>query len=226
MNLSKQLVNVIGSVLALGIVAAGVFLIAMPLAAQASTTALDVALVSQTNVGYETQIASLRDREDELPGIEATVAELQRQIPAEPRLDDVFEVVATAAESAGVGVRTATIGDIASWSPREALTRDSLTIGDGSAATGETTTDDSAATGTDATGADPASDPAAAPAGPQQQIGFTVTLDAPSPAQAQRFLDALAAGGRLIGIVHSSLVPNPTSYDLTVNALAFVRAEN
>ena len=38
MNVSKQFVTLIGAVLAVGILAAGVFLIALPLAGQASAT--------------------------------------------------------------------------------------------------------------------------------------------------------------------------------------------
>lgn len=231
MNISKQFVTLIGAVLAVGILAAGVFLIALPLAGQASATTTDADMVAQTNLGYETQIAGLRESEADLAEIEASVAELQREIPAEPRLDDIFEIVATAANTAGVSIVTASIGDTTAWTPRAALTSDSLVftdgasdssdpaVTDGATETGDATTDETTTDGSVTDGATP-------PTEPKVQIGFTVTLISPSPAQAQLFIDALGDGNRLVSIVHSTLSPNTTAYDLTVNATAFVRTEN
>ena len=231
MNISKQFVTLIGAVLAVGILAAGVFLIALPLAGQASATTTDADMVAQTNLGYETQIAGLRESEADLAEIEASVAELQREIPAEPRLDDIFEIVATAANTAGVSIVTASIGDTTAWTPRAALTSDSLVftdgasdssdpaVTDGATETGDATADETATDGSTTDGATP-------PTEPKVQIGFTVTLISPSPAQAQLFIDALGDGNRLVSIVHSTLSPNTTAYDLTVNATAFVRTEN
>ncbi|WP_100812893.1 hypothetical protein [Microbacterium lacus] len=231
MNISKQFVTLIGAVLAVGILAAGVFLIALPLAGQASATTTDADMVAQTNLGYETQIAGLRESEADLAEIEASVAELQREIPAEPHLDDIFEIVATAANTAGVSIVTASIGDTTAWTPRAALTSDSLVftdgasdssdpaVTDGATETGDATTDETPTDGSVTDGATP-------PTEPKVQIGFTVTLISPSPAQAQLFIDALGDGNRLVSIVHSTLSPNTTAYDLTVNATAFVRTEN
>lgn len=236
MNVSKQFVTLIGAVLAVGILAAGVFLIALPLAGQASATTTDADMVAQTNLGYETQIAGLRESEADLAEIEASVAELQREIPAEPRLDDIFEIVATAANTAGVSIVTASIGDTTAWTPRAALTSDSLVftdgasdssdpaVTDGATETGDATADETATDGSTTDGS--VTDGATAPTEPKVQIGFTVTLISPSPAQAQLFIDALGDGNRLVSIVHSTLSPNTTAYDLTVNATAFVRTEN
>jgi hypothetical protein len=233
MNISKQFVNLIGAVLAVGILAAGVLLIAVPLAGQAAATTTDADMVAQTNLGYEAQIAGLRDSEADLAEIEASVAELQREIPAEPRLDDIFEIVATAANTAGVSIVTASIGDSTAWTPRAALTSDSLVFTDGSSDSSDPAVTDGVTETpvdgavTDETATDgAASDNATAPTEPKVQIGFTVTLIAPSPAQAQLFIDALGDGNRLVAIVHSTLSPNTTAYDLTVNATAFVRTEN
>ncbi|WP_458041945.1 MULTISPECIES: hypothetical protein [Bacteria] len=227
MNIPKQFMNLIGGILVLAVLAAGVLLLALPLFGQSSATATDADLVVQTNATYETQIASLREREADMDEIEDTVAELRREIPADPRLDDVFEVVAAAAQTAGVSIRTVTVGDTSAWAPRPALTSASvLTSAEApageSAPIPEATTDGTLPA--DATEAEPTD---AAPVDdPQTQVAFTITLTAPSPAQAERFIDALGEGTRLIGIVHSSLTSSTDTYDLTVNALAFVRTEN
>ena len=232
MNLPKQFLNLIGGIAVLAVVTAGVLLLALPLFSQSTATANDAVLVAQSNTAYETQIVSLREREADMDEIEDRVAELRRQIPAEPLLDDVFEVVATAAQTAGVGVLTLTVGDTSAWTPRAALTPESLLTSDEAPVaetapvTPEGTTD--GAVPADGTGdaTDTATTDTAAIADPQTQVAFTITVTAPSPAQAERFIDALGEGARLIGIVHSALTSGTDSYDLTVNALAFVRTEN
>ena len=233
MNIPKQFLNLIGAIVVLAVVTAGVLLLALPLFTQSSTTATDADLVAQTNAGYEAQIASLREREADMDDIEDTVAELRQQIPAEPLLDDVFEVVATAADTAGVSIQTVTVGETSAWAPRAPLTPDAVLSTDAAPAadaapvTPEVTTDATLpAEGTGTTTTGPTTTDAATVADPQLQVAFTVTVTAPSPAQAERFIDALGEGTRLIGIVHSALTAGTDSYDLTVNALAFVRTEN
>ncbi|WP_396641573.1 hypothetical protein [Microbacterium sp.] len=238
MNIPKQFLNLIGAIVVLAVVTAGVLLLALPLYTQSSTTATDANLVAQTNAGYEAQIASLREREADMDEIEDTVAELRREIPAEPLLDDVFEVVAAAADTAGVSIQTVTVGETSAWAPRAALTPDAVLSTDGApAAEAAPVTPDATTEGTppaegtdtmttDPTTADSTTTDAATVADPQIQVAFTVTVTAPSPAQAERFIDALGEGNRLIGIVHSALTSGADSYDLTVNALAFARTEN
>lgn len=235
MNIPKQLVNLIGGVVVLAVVAAGLLLVAVPLWTDSTRISADAQNVAQTNLGYEAQIASLRESEADLDDIQDTVGKLRRQIPGEPQLDEVFEIVARAAATSGVTIVSATAGETTAWTPREPLTAGALPADD--AAT-TSPADPSAPTDTASDAAsDPASDPAAtdpaaggteAPADPaprQAQIDFTLVLTSPSPEAAERFIDALGEGARLIGIVHADLGPNETGYDLTVNALAFVRSE-
>lgn len=232
MNIPKQFMNVIGAILVLAVLTAGVLLLALPLFGQSTATATEADLVAQTNVGYETQIVSLRERESDMDEIQQTVAELRREIPDEPMLDDVFEVIAAAATSTGVDILTITVGETTAWTPREPLTPQSVLSTDGTATEGTTAetpeaTGDAAVDGTtEGATTDGSGTTDVSAAGPQVQVAFTITVDAPSPAQAEQFVDALGEGTRLVGIVHTALTPGAESYDLTVNALAFVRTEN
>jgi hypothetical protein len=238
MNIPKQLVNLLGGVVVLAVVAAGLLLGAVPLWTDSTSITADADLVAQSNLGYEVQIASLRENEDDLDDIQDTVDQLRREIPAEPRLDEVFEIVARAAAASGVTIVSATSGYTTAWTPREPLTPGALPA-DEAAATDQTdpsssapadpATDPAVDPATDPAAADPAAGTGKAPVEPaprQAQIDFTLVLTAPSPEAADQFIDALGEGARLIGIVHADLGPNETGYDLTVNALAFVRSEN
>ena len=71
--------------------------------------------------------------------------------------------------------------------------------------------------------ADPAVPPAAG-SDSQQQVSFVIVVTVADPAAATRFLDALAAGPRLLSVVHAELADGDDGQRLTVNALAFVRA--
>lgn len=231
MNIPKQLVNLIGGVVVLAVVAAGLLLVAVPLWTDSTRISADAQNVAQTNLGYEVQIASLRESEADLDDIQDTVDKLRRQIPGEPQLDEVFEIVARAAATSGVTIVSATAGETTAWTPREPLTAGALPADDAattSPADPTAPTDPASDAGSDPAATDPAAGGTEAPADPaprQAQIDFTLVLTSPSPEAADRFIDALGEGARLIGIVHADLGPNETGYDLTVNALAFVRSE-
>ncbi len=229
MNIPKQLLNLMGAVLVLAIVAAGALLVAVPVWTDSNRIAAEARTVASSNLTYETQIASLRDRASELPEIQTAVVELRRGIPADPRLDEVFEAAAAAAAATGLTIVSATAGEAVDWTRREPL------------APGVVATDDQSAavTGTDASGSEtvppadgvPAPDSSGAPdsatpSSPKIQIDFTIVLNAPTPEAAESFIDALSSGDRLVDVVHSGLTTTPEGYDLTVNALAFIRTEN
>lgn len=237
MNIPKQLLNLLGAVLVLAVLAGGALLVALPVYAQSRTTTADAATVAQTNSGFEAQVASLRESEADLDDIQASVSALHRQIPAEPLMDEVFEVAAAAATEAGVTVVTAIVGDIVAWTPRAELTPD-FGVAEADASTPPTeesvapieeadpATPDEGLTDVstgetrgEGTGSAPAADV-------RTQVDVTLTLTAPNAEAAERFIDELGEGERLISIVHASLTPATAGYNLTVNALAFIRAEN
>ena len=157
-------------------VVAGGLLISLPLLNEFSRSSTEATRIAEHNSDNARQIDELSEQRAALPAIHASVSDLRDQIPAEPRLDDVFATVAAAARAANAGIVTALAGD----------TR--------AGGTGE------------------------------MQIGFTVTVTAQTLRDAQRFVDALQAGERLIAVRQASAVSGAYGYDVTVDAVAFARS--
>ncbi|GAA3775554.1 hypothetical protein GCM10022240_28980 [Microbacterium kribbense] len=242
MSLPKQVINLLGIVVVLAIVAIGGVAVAAPLYMQAMSTDTDTAGVAQTNSMYEIQVQGLQAAKKNLPQTQSAVAALHRQMPVAADLDDVFEIVNRAAKTTTASVATVSAGEVVPFAARTTVAADG-TVAPAPAPTpapsatpgaGGTAPADAATSGTPAA---PAAPPAA---DPRMQAPFTITVDVSSPEAATAFLDELRKGPRLIAIVHSALsgstgtsaapgtsgstdTAQPT-YQLTVDALAFVRA--
>ena len=219
----KHIVTAIGLIVSLGVIALGVFLVAMPLYFQAVSVDGQTATVASTNALYQAQVDELTAQQENLGEIEANVAGLRAQIPATGQLDDVFEVVARAAEASGVQITSVTAGEQVAYS-----TRTGVTEGDPAAVPApvpeatEAATDATSGTSTDA--AAPAPD-AAAGAG-RQQVDFAISATATDMEQATAFLDALRAGPRLLNSVTATMTQSGEgTVDIQVSALTFVDAE-
>lgn len=99
MNVNKQFINIAGILLVVVVLTAGIALIALPMFSQAQATQAQTATVEQTNSVYQGQIDALSAAEARSDEIDASLAALRTEIAATPQLDDVFEIVATAAEA-------------------------------------------------------------------------------------------------------------------------------
>ena len=172
--MSKHLVTAIGLVLSLGVIALGVFLVAMPLYFQAVSVIGETAAVAQTNAIYQAQVDSLREQEENLDQINASVAGLRSQIPATGQLDDVFEVVGRAAEASGVAITAVTAGEQVAFT-----TRTSAAEGDAAAVapapTPEPTPTDAA---TDVSATPPTAPSGSVGATGRQQVDFEIRATA------------------------------------------------
>ncbi len=218
MNTSKQLINVLGIVVVVGIVVAGIALIALPLYSNAQATDASTRQVAQTNEIYQIQVAQLSADKDRIDEIDADVAELRREITDIPQLDDVMELVVAAAAANGATIESVTVADPEAWSPRTGL---SDSEADTSAAPTETEPSGEA-TAADEAPADAAAavtPPADAADSPQRQIPVTIEVTIADAAAAAAFVDALRTGPRLIAPIDATLEDGT----LTVAALAFVR---
>lgn len=226
----KQLINVIGIVVCVGILGLAIALGAVPIFFQSLATGAQTAQVDQTNDIYQVQIDGLRAEEERMGEIEASVADLRTQIPLANELDDVFELVARAASDSNVQVQTITAGENAAFAVRAAP----LAIGEEpEAAPAEASTD-----GTTGDTPDPAATPDAAipetpapvadgaPIEGRQQVDFTITITASQLQDAVGFLDQLRTGPRLLSAIESTVIPTGTGYDVSVSALTFVLPEN
>lgn len=222
----KHLVTAIGLIASLGVIALGVFLVAMPLYFQAVGVQGQTATVADTNAIYQAQVDGLRQDEERLAEIDANVAALRSQIPAAGQLDDVFEVVARAAEASGIAITAVTAGEQVAFVARTGVTdADEAAPAPAPAPTTEGTdaaTD--AATATPDAGA--TTTPDAATGAGREQVDFAIQATAADMAQSTAFLDALRAGPRLLSNVTATATQSGAgTVDVQISALTYIGAE-
>ncbi|UUT35182.1 hypothetical protein [Microbacterium elymi] len=174
----KQLINLLGLLVVLAVVVIGVVAVALPLYSQSVTTDGQTAQVTQTNQGYDIQVQALQAAKKNLPQTQQEVAQLRRQITAQGRLDDAFEIAITAAAATKSTITQMTAADTESFAPRTTVGEDgkaaaptpapAATSSTDAAASGSSATD--AAT-TDAAAAGGAATPAPAPAADPRKPG-------------------------------------------------------
>ena len=224
----KHLVTAIGLIVSLGVIALGVFLVAMPLYFQAVAVDGQTATVASTNALYQAQVDELTAQQENLDEITANVAGLRSQIPATGQYDDVFEVVGNAAEASGVAITSVTAGEQVVYATRTGATEGDPAAAAAAAAPAAT----DAATDPSAT-PDPnaAADPNAAPApdavaAGRQQVDFVISATAADMAQATAFVDALRAGPRLLNSMAVTMTQSGEgTVDIQITALSYVDEE-
>ena len=215
----KQLITVLGLVVSLGVIALGVFLVAVPLYFQAVGVDTQTTSVANTNALYQAQLDRLKAEQDNLEQINANVADLRSQIPVTGQLDDVFEVVARAAEASGVALSAVTAGEQVVFTPRSGTEEPAASTSQPEPAP------------TDATNAaDPSTTPeapadAGVPEG-RQQVDFVISAIAGDMGQVTAFLDALRAGPRLLSTITTTAnQSNEGAIEIQITALTYVDAE-
>lgn len=224
----RSLINIIGIVVVIAVLALGIFLVALPIGFQALGVVGQTATVAGTNALYQTQIDGLRQEEERLDEIQASVAGLQSQITPANELDDIFELVANAATATGLSITGVTAGEAVGFVARTApTTLDEAAQPAPAAPAPDPATPDPAATPATTDGAttpDASTDAgggATAPTG-RTQVDFSITVTSPSMEQVVGFLDALRGGPRLLGPVETTVIPTGTGFDVTLSALTFV----
>ncbi|MBD3940687.1 hypothetical protein IF188_03110 [Microbacterium sp. NEAU-LLC] len=220
----KQLVTVIGLIVSLGVIALGVFLVAMPLYFQAVGVDGQTATVASTNAIYQAQVDDLHEQEANLDQINSDVSQLRAQIPADGQLDDVFEVVGTAATDTGVQLTAVTAGEQVAF-----VTRTGATEGDAATAPAPEPTPaatDAATDGTATGTVDAGGAVAGAVPDGRQQVDFTISATAPDMNTATAFLDELRAGPRLLSsITATTSQSGEGSVSVQISALTYVDEE-
>lgn len=194
MTLNKQLINLLGILLAVIVLVAGLALIAYPMFSQAQTLDSNTATVAQTNSVYQAQVDSLTAAEKESDQLDASLADLRLQIAAMPKLDDVYEIVDDAAKKSDVRVENITADEVAAFTARAEVDADGKPVEAAPAPAADTTTD---ATTDGSASTDAATDttttaPEASTDSPQQQVTFTVTIDMTLPYEVAGDADAEA----------------------------------
>lgn len=228
----KQLINIIGLIVSIGIIALGVVLVAIPVWIQSLAVDAQTATASETNQMYQVQVDALLAEQERIDEIDASVAGLRAEIPAAADLDDVFEVIAKAANSSGVILSSATAGEPAAFVVRTAPTA----VGEGVTAPTAPAEDPDTESGGAGDGSgeaetEPAPEGGATEATPEQtlparqEIDFAISATANDMAQATAFLDALRSGPRLLSLITAVTNQTGTAVDVQITALTFVDME-
>lgn len=222
----KHLVTALGLIVSLGVIALGVFLVALPLYFQAVGVDGQTATVANTNAIYQAQVDHLTAEEENLEQINAEVAGLRSQIPATAQLDDVFEVVGRAAEASGVSLTSVTAGEQVLFTTRTGVVdADAAVVAPAPAPEPTPSATEGAADTTTGTTTDAAAEGITATAG-RQQVDFVISASATDMAQATAFLDALRAGPRLLNSVTATTNQSGEgTVDVQITALTFMDAE-
>lgn len=223
----KQLVTALGLIVSLGVIALGVFLVAMPLYFQAVGVDGQTATVANTNAIYQAQVDHLTAQEENLEQINAEVAGLRSQIPATAQLDDVFEVVGRAAEASGASLTSVTAGEQVLFTTRTGVVdADAAVVAPAPAPEPTPSATEGVASTTTETTTDAAAGGGVAATAGRQQVDFVISASATDMAQATAFLDALRAGPRLLNSITATTTQSGEgTFDVQITALTFMDAE-
>lgn len=214
----KQIVTAIGLIVSLGVIALGVFLVALPIFFQSAAVDTQTATVASTNAIYQTQVDTLNAQKANLDTINANVNELRSQIPATGQLDGVFEVVGKAAQSSGVQITSITAGDQVAYVPRTGAT-------EANAPAPEPTPSATPTPGATASGTGTAT-PTPPSIGGRQQVDFVISATATDMNQATAFLDALRAGPRLLSSITATTTQSgEAAISVQISALTYLDSE-
>lgn len=198
MEISRRLINLIGASLVLVILVAGFSLLAWPLFGAAGAAAAQVSALKQSNADLQSELGKRMELAKNKAALEAEVAGLQREIPAQAELRDVSAVASSAAASSGARITAISFGD-----PQVFTAPSGGGVGpDGKPIQKQT----------------PANAKTA-----QVQIPVTIEAEVANTTQATRFIDGLRTGSRLFQIVQAttSQTTELTRYTVTVDALIF-----
>lgn len=181
----KQLINTVGLLIVLGIIAAATFFVALPIYLQSVGTNAQTNAVAAQNAGTQTQIDDLAAKD--VSSVQDDAHKLRAQIPAQAQLDSVSALIASAAARSGVTVVSITPG-----SPIDARAVDAA---DG--VVGGDTTGTTSAEGT--TTADPGASVDAGAATGRLRIPIEFQVSTSDLDAALDFIDTLREGPRLLG---------------------------
>ncbi|MGN8025418.1 hypothetical protein [Microbacterium sp. 22242] len=246
--MTKSLINLIGALITVAVVALAVVFGALPLLGQTFTAFGDTAQAGATNTAYEAQISTLQKQKARKGEIDAAVQDLRAQIPAVPDLDRAFDLIAESAQGSGVVITSIVREGLAPYAPRTAPvpagpaaaaakaqtapqptpqpTSGSDPVGQAKSTAAQASADASQASpaaganGGSAAGGSAGSGATAVDG--REQIPLTVTATAADLTAVQSFLDGLRGSGRLLGV--DKVTVQGANGSLTVNLalLAFV----
>ncbi|UJP10277.1 hypothetical protein L2X99_00705 [Microbacterium sp. KUDC0406] len=231
--MTRQLINLVGGLVAVLVLVAGVLLIGLPMYSNAQATAAEADQVALGNQTQQTIIDGLRAQEKKSDELDAELAKLRRQIAPEPRADDIVALAIAAVGAHHGTLDSVTVAEAEPFAVRVAEQADGAADaaapqdGDQQAQDGDQTGQDGDQTAQGA--AEPASASTAAPADAaaagddtRQQVPVTLVITAESVVDATSIVDALRAGPRVVAVTDAATTTDDQGVHLTVTALVFV----
>ena len=232
---SRRLINLAGTLLVAIALVAGTMLTALPIYLESRDLNAQEWDVAASNQLLQTQIDALRIKEAELPQVEQDLAQLHTQFPGIPQLDDATQLVVKAARTVDAAIESVEFDSHTPFVPRDvALLTDQLP----QTATGVTPSAEPGSNGANGHGAGDAAvsddspatadgDKNSSSATPsvegQLQFPVAITVTAPDHEAANRFLDELRVGPRLLRVDAVNADRNEDdSLKLTVTGFVFV----
>lgn len=100
----KQLINTVGVLIVVAILAIGIALVAVPLYLQSVSTQAQADQVAAANAAQAASVDELRAQESNDAELDAELDELRAQIPATPRVYTISQLVSEAAADTGVAL--------------------------------------------------------------------------------------------------------------------------
>ena len=231
MTMTKQLINLLGGLVVIAVLALGIIVVAVPMFSQAGTTDNETRAVAQANDLYEIQVTSLRAEADRFDAITANLEMLRQQIAPAPQIDDAHELAVRAATATDAVVVSVIASEPVAWRERTADVAMGVEVA-------QPTPDDAGApvegepqplpeAGAEEAEVPPAAGPPEDEASPQLQVPLSITVEVADAAQGAAYLQALGAGPRLLSVESAELVQREEgAMTLIVDALTFVRTEN
>lgn len=218
--MTRQLINLIGGLVALLVLVGGAFLVAVPMYAAAESVGNEADQAASANDTQQLVIDGLRAQEAKFDELQADLAALRAQVASESRVDDLVALALSATAANGGSL------DGVQASPAEPF---AVRVGEETAPAATAPPADAETTDAETTGAEQTTTEAVpAPTGAddtQAQVPVTLTITAPDVSAATSIVDALRAGPRVVAITQADTVTDSGEgglVTLTVNALLFV----
>ncbi len=198
MEMSKQMINVIGTAVVAVITLGGSLVGVVPLFSGAQAASAQAVAGAESNRITRTELDELATQEARINQLRIHRYDLRGQITEDEELRDASELASSAAKVSGARIVAITFGDRRAFAPP---------TGAGLGDDGQPTAPQSPA----------AADP------DQVQIPVTFEAEVSSTGQAAAFVDGLRAGPRLVQVVQAQASPtnDTASFTVTVDALIF-----
>jgi len=227
---SRRLINLAGTLLVVITLVAGTMLTALPIYLEARTLNEHELDVAASNQLLQAQIDGLRAKEANLPQLEQELTYLHNQLPRIPQLDDATQLVVNAASKTGARLESVQFGGVAPFTARvaavvtEQLPQTATDIASPPASADASDGDEGpTSVGNSATSEAESTTTSAEPGTAQQlQVPVTITAILADQPSANRFLDGLRAGPRLLQIESINASSGEAGTTLTVAGLVFV----